>query len=184
MRSRPVTSSKPPTEAQMVQRARFTLVSQFLSPLNDLQQIGFQAYSSELTPFNAAFAANIDDAITGTYPTLTIDYTKVIIGKGRLLAPPPVTLATTVDARLDLTWINNASVDSTNGTDRLTILAYSPLKQEYVKQVSAAARSVGSYDLAVPTIWAGNTVHVWVYFVRVSGKISSNSQYVGSLEIQ
>jgi len=184
MRTRPVSGSKPPTEAQMIQRARFSLLSQFLSPINDILTTGFQAYSKEMSPFNAAFTANSDRAVTGTYPTLTIDYQYVIIAKGRLLAPPPITMATTVDAQLDFSWINNAGSDTTNGADRLTIVVCNPLRQEYVKARNAAARSAGSYDMAVPAIWAENTVYVWAFFVNTAGNISSNSQYVGNTTVQ
>jgi hypothetical protein len=184
MRSRPVTTGKAPTQAQMVQRATFTLLSQFLSPLNDLLRIGFQAYNSELSPFNAAFAANSEQAVTGTYPNLTIDYPKIKLAKGRLLAVPDIAMATTQDARLDFSWVNNADPDSTNGTDKITFLVYNPAKQGFAMARQVVARSALSYNMMVPAMWSEDNVYVWAFFVKADGKTSSNSAYVGSTVVQ
>lgn len=184
MRSRPIPSNRPASEAQMIQRARFTLISQFLSPVNDLLIVGFQAYNSELSPFNAAFAINSDSAVTGTYPMLSIDYQFVVIAKGRLLAVPQVTVATTVDAQLDFSWLNNAGLDSTNGTDKITFLVYNPAKQAYAKMHNAALRSALNYNMALPSMWSADNVHIWAFFVSTNGKISSNSAYLGSTVVQ
>lgn len=184
MRSRPIPSSRPPSETQMVQRARFTLISQFLSPVNDLLTVGFQAYNSEISPFNAAFATNSENAITGTYPTLSIDYQHIVIAKGRLLAPPQITVATTVDAQLDFSWLNNADPDSTNGTDKITFLVYNPSKQAYTKVKGVALRSALSYDMVLPSMWSEDNVHIWAFFVSTNGKVSSNSAYLGTTLVQ
>lgn len=184
MRSRTTKSNKPATENQMKQRTAFTLITEFLNPLRDLINIGFQAYQKGMTPYNAAFKVNIEKAITGVYPALAINYPQVVIGKGRLLAPPDVAMAATAAARLDFTWVNNAVVDSTNGTDLLTILLYNPLKQSFVTAAGVASRSAQSYNLTVPTQWSTDTIHAWILFVSFDGKVNSDSRYVGDIEIQ
>ncbi|SDH35269.1 DUF6266 family protein [Chitinophaga filiformis] len=184
MRSRTTKSNKPATEGQMKQRTAFTLITEFLNPLRDLIKISFQAYQKGMTPYNAAFKVNIENAITGVYPVLAINYPQVVIGKGRLLGPPEFTMAATVAAKLDFTWVNNAVVDSTNGTDLLTILLYNPLKQSYVTAAGVAARSAQSYSLTVPAQWSTDTVHAWILFVSFDGKVNSDSRYVGDIEIQ
>ena len=184
MRSRSVKSNKLATESQLRQRSAFALMTQFLNPFRDLINIGFQAYQKGLTPYNAAFKVNIEKAITGVYPALAIDYPQIVIGKGRLLAPPEFTIATTAAARLDFTWVNNAGPDSTNGTDLLTILLYNPLKQSHVQAVGVATRSSQSYNMTVPAQWSTDTVHVWVLFVAFDGKVNSDSRYLGDMAIQ
>lgn len=184
MRSRSVKSNKPATENQMKQRTAFTLMTEFLNPLRDLINVGFQAYQKGLTPYNAAFKINMEKAITGVYPALAINYPQIVISKGRLLAPPEFTIASTVAARLDFTWVNNAVPDSTNGTDLLTIVLYNPSKQSHVQAVGLATRSSQSYNMAVPAQWSTDTVHVWAFFVSFDGKVNSDSQYLGDAEIQ
>lgn len=184
MRSRSAKSNRPPTEGQMKQRAAFTLMTEFLNHLRDLINIGFQAYQKGLTPYNAAFKVNMEKAITGVYPALAINYPQIVIGKGRLLAPPEFTIASTVAARLDFTWISNAVTDSTNGTDLLIIFLYNPSKQSEVQAVGVATRSSQSYNMTVPAQWSTNTVHAWVLFVSVDGKVNSDSRYLGNVEIE
>jgi len=184
MRSRSVKSNRPATENQMKQRTAFTLMTEFLNPIRDLINVGFQTYQKGLTPYNAAFKINLEKGITGVYPALTINYPQIVIGKGRLLAPPEFATATTAAARLDFTWVNNAGTDSTNGTDLLTILLYNPLKQSHVQAVGVASRSSQIYNMTVPAQWSTDTVHVWVLFVSFDGKINSDSRYLGDMEIQ
>lgn len=184
MRSRSAKSNKPATESQLKQRSAFALMTAFLNPLRDLINIGFQAYQKGLTPYNAAFKINIENAITGVYPTLTINYPQIVIGKGRLLTPPEFVMTSTANAQLDFTWVNNANPVSTNGTDLLTILVYNPAKQSFVTASDVAARSAQSYNLVVPTPWSTDTVHVWVLLVSFDGKVNSDSRYLGDLEIQ
>ncbi|MCF6404822.1 DUF6266 family protein [Chitinophaga filiformis] len=184
MRSRSVKSSKPATEGQMKQRTAFTLMTEFLNPLRDLINVGFQTYQKGLTPYNAAFKVNMEKAITGVYPALAINYPQIVIGKGRLLAAPEFTMATTAAARVDLTWVNNAVADSTNGTDLLTILLYNPAKQSHVQAVGVATRSSQTYNMTVPAQWSTDTVHAWVLFVSFDGKVNSDSRYLGDVAIQ
>ena len=184
MRSRSAKSNRPATEGQMKQRTAFTLMTEFLNPLRDLINIGFQAYQKGLTPYNAAFKTNIEKAITGVYPALAINYPQIVIGKGRLLAPPEFTVAATTAARLDFTWVNNAVTDSTNGTDLLTILLYNPSKRTFEQAASVAARSSQSYNMAVSAQWSTDTVHAWILFVSVDGKVNSDSRYLGDMEIK
>jgi len=183
LRSRPVKTNKPPTEPQLIQRKRFTMISRFLSPVTELLDIGFQAHQQERSTFNAAFTAN-KDAITGVYPLLVIDLPKVIIAKGKLLQPPASFEMTTLGAAaVEFSWSNNAPAQTTGGTDRLVLMAYAPDLEEYVTVINAAARSAGRFELSVPVHWSARIIHVWVFFVSVNGKINSNSLYVGAVTV-
>ncbi|SDF55366.1 DUF6266 family protein [Chitinophaga filiformis] len=48
MRSRSVKSNRPATENQMKQRTAFTLMTEFLNPIRDLINVGFQTYQKDL----------------------------------------------------------------------------------------------------------------------------------------
>lgn len=184
LRSRPNKSKRPATEAQMKQRDKFALITEFSSPVNDLIRIGFQAYHTEQTPYNAALRLNIDNAVMGVYPVLTIDYSKFVISKGKLTDTPQISMATTEDAQLDFSWLNNAEPGTTNGTDKITFLVYNPAKQRFVKAPGAAIRSALSYDMVLPASWSGDNVHVWAFCVRADGKLTSDSIYVGATVVQ
>ncbi|WP_285056674.1 DUF6266 family protein [Pedobacter ginsengisoli] len=125
MRSRPRKSSKPPTLAQMKQRDTFALMRGFSREVSDIIRIGFQAYHVGQTPDNAAFGLNIVNAVTGGYPSISIDYPEFVLSKGNLLDAPEIVVATTVDAQLDFSWLNNADVAdplNTNSTDKVALV--------------------------------------------------------------
>jgi hypothetical protein len=187
MRSRPKKSTKPPTAAQMKQRDTFALMTEFSGQVTDIIKIGFQAYHQGKTPYNAAFGLNIENAVTGVYPLIAIDYPEFVLSKGNLLDAPLITMATTVDAQLDFSWLNNADVLdplNTNGTDKVTFVVYNPSKQLFVKRLGAAVRSALSYDMVVPSMWSSDNVHVWALFVNAAGKVVSDSVYVGATVVQ
>lgn len=187
LRSRPKKSSKAPTTAQLKQRETFALVSDFLGELQDVINVGFQAYHKGQTPYNAAFKLNIEKAVTGVYPAIVIDYPEVELSKGNLLEVPFIAMATTEDAQLDLSWVNNAdsaNPDDTNGSDKLTVVAYNPARKQLAKRKGVALRSAQLYDMPVPAMWSGDEVYVWAFFVKANGKQVSNSSYVGMAEVQ
>jgi hypothetical protein len=187
MRSRPKKSTKPPTLAQMKQRDTFALMREFSREVSDVIKIGFQAYHVGQTPDNAAFSLNIENAITGVYPSISIDYPEFVLSKGNLLDAPVINVATTEDAQLDFSWLNNADVAdplNTNSTDKVAFIVYNPAKQAFAKKVGAAVRSALSYDMLLPATWSEDNVHIWAFFVSASGKVVSDSVYVDATVVQ
>ena len=188
LRSKPKKSTKPATEGQIEHRAEFTLMRSFMDgDVSVLFSAGFQSSAKNMTPFNAAFSENLKHAVTGVYPALSIDYDQFVFAKGNLLACPDIAMATTEDAQLDFSWVNNADTGNplnTDSTDKVTFAVYNPAKQRWAIRQSAALRSALSYDLVVPVAWSGDMVHVWAGFVRADLKKVSDSVYVGTTAVQ
>jgi hypothetical protein len=188
LRSKPKKSTKPATEGQIEHRAAFTLMRMFMDgDVSVLFALGFQGSAKKMTAFNAAFSLNLRNAVTGVYPAISIDYPEFVFAKGNLLACPDMVMATTEDAQLDFSWVNNADTGNplnTNSSDKVTFAVYNPAKERWAIRQSAALRSAGLYDLVVPSAWSGDVVHVWAGFVRADLKKVSDSVYVGSTTIQ
>ncbi|WP_276091048.1 DUF6266 family protein [Pedobacter sp. JY14-1] len=186
MKGLPKKSSKPPTDAQKEVRDKFGLVTNFLSWISPLVEVGFKGLSGVRTAMNAAVAYHIENALTGVWPALNIDYTKVMFSKGKLALPSNITIATTVDAQIDFSWANLSNDGKyQDATDKATIMVYNPVKQEFVVLQQIVARSAMSYDLAVPANFSGDTVHCYISFNSVKTKgLVSESYYAGALEVQ
>lgn len=183
MRSLPRKSNKPPTEAQLKQRMAFALVAGFLRPISLLIKVGFQSYKGKQTPMNAAFAYHLEHAVTGIYPNLTMDLPEVMISKGNLLAAYLPEVVSSVVGEVTFSWLNNAPVGSTNGTDRATLLLYNPAKDEFTYMEGAAPRSALTFTLEVPIDYSADVVHVWMAFVKANGKEVSDSTYLGTVTV-
>src|SRR5690349_16463419 len=79
-------SSKPPSEKQLDQRFKFSMVNNWLKPLRDLIWIGFQVFTGTRTPMNGAVSLMLNEAITGNNrQNFAIDFAKVILSRGELL---------------------------------------------------------------------------------------------------
>lgn len=178
----PHPSENPPSEAQLNARAKFSLVVTWLSWISPIIKVGFQnAHEEKQSAFNAAFVYNYRNAITGTTAAnFTIDYPEVMYSKGRLSVPYFPVMATTADAQLDISWLATIANGIGAPTDMATFVVYNPSKQLFVTVVGAAARSLLSYDMALPADFSGDNVHVYMSFVAASGKVTSDSVYLGA----
>jgi hypothetical protein len=178
----PRKSNKPPTEDQLNQRARFGLITSFLSWISPLIDVGYKALSSVETPMNLAVSYHLSNAITGVAPNFTIDYPKVKYSRGKLKLPSDITMATTVDAQLDISWTNIGNDGKyQDATDKVTLLVYNPSKMEFVSVENVVARSVQQYDLALPSNFSGDNVHCYLSINSVKTKnLVSESYYLGA----
>ena len=84
MRGLPKTRIKPFTPKELNQQAKFRLMNEFLTPLNDLFNVTFAHLAVQMSAFNKAFSYNIKNATTGFGPDLAIDYNMVLISRGDL----------------------------------------------------------------------------------------------------
>src|SRR5690606_8816424 len=75
--------TKPATEEQLMQQAKFTLLMRFLLPLKVFIRIGYgQRKTDTHTPMNVAFQETLVRTISGDYPDYTLDYSQVRIAEG------------------------------------------------------------------------------------------------------
>ncbi len=82
VRSRPSSVANPNSDKQVDQRSKFSSVIGFLKPLTGLVTVTFRNYAIGMSGFNVAMSYNIKNAITGTSPDFTIDYTLALLSQG------------------------------------------------------------------------------------------------------
>jgi len=185
LRSKPKKSTKPAKESQIQQRTKFGIATKFIKSIKRMVDIGFQAYNKTMSPANAAVQELLANAITGVSPNYTIDFPKVVFSKGglydaltlRVMPPLP-------DLELRFTW-NPAELPSEEALqyadDRIAFVLYDEVTGRFITLLGAAARSAGTYQLSVPFVFEGATLHVWAFFVNPEGTDVSNSQYLGTV---
>lgn len=178
----PKKSNKAPSQAQLEQQARFALVIKTLQPVTKLLNEGFKnGKTARATGYNLALQHLINNAITGTYPNFAIDYSKMVISKGNLIAPSNPQLA--IDAgTLGISWSPILSKYGAFLTDELTALIYNPAKNIYLP-AEGATRGEGSLEFELPTEFAGDTLHVYLFFTSIEGNRHSNSTYAGQIVV-
>ena len=70
------------TQLQLEHQAKFTLIGNFLRPLHDFLKVTHKVYNRNKTGYQKAFSENYRVALSGTYPSFSIDYSKVWLGRG------------------------------------------------------------------------------------------------------
>lgn len=177
-------SNKPPSVAQLNQRARFRLLGSFLRRMTGLIRVGYQdSDAQKQTTFSAAFKQNYHNAITGVAPNFSIDYPELVYSKGLLARPYNAAVVIDTAATIKVNWTAHISGGIGTLTDMITIVAYNVDKDEFVALTGAAARSALTFNLPVPADFAGDVCHVWASMVSADGKMASDSKYIGEFTI-
>lgn len=181
IRALPRRSGKAATQAQLEQQQKFALVTAFLGNFSELIEVGFMA-TLPATPMNEAVAYHLKEAITGTSPDYAIDLPKFRFSAGKVELPDPITASAIPGSKIRFEWDGNQIVEGKfiDPSDKLTVLAYNPLKEKFVKVFAATTRDMGEYDLKLPASFEGDTVHLYISFVSGIKKLNSNSFYVGT----
>ena len=190
MKIRPASVFNPNTERQQLQRAKFGLVGRFNKAHLNLIRIGFRAYTKNMTAVNAAMSYNMANAVTGTFPDLSIDFNKAMISMGTLAAVNAVSAVSEASATVTLNW--TPGIQASNGTDSDQVIAslYDKLSEEVIYFPGCASRQEGTASLSLPAYWSSRTAEVFVFLVSLEGngsastrELVSNTVYAGSVEI-
>jgi len=180
MRSIPASVSNPNTPAQLEQRSKFAAVVKFLKPLNSFLRIGFKNQAVKMSAFNAALKANFK-AITGIFPAITIDYSKVLVSLGSFPgALNPLAVAGIAGA-IDFTWENNTWETDAMADDQALLIVYNPSKEAAVSFSGSVTRATGTQTITLPNSYTGDEVQCYIAFTNANGSVISTSEYVGGV---
>ena len=184
LRAAPSQMKHPDTPQQLAQRMRFRLILEFLSPFSNFLRIGFGAYATGRTAFNAAMAYNLRHAISGSYPDLTVDPAKVRISQGLLPAGDEVNLSVSNNT-LHFTWQNSGKGNS--GDKVITVTACRELRS-VSWLFNQAARKDGSAVMPMPSCIENKAIDGYLCFYNeqiltnhLRAEFISESCFAGSL---
>jgi Family of unknown function (DUF6266) len=181
MRGRSDVRKGKPNPALQQQQAKFALMVKFLQPLSLLLNDTHDSLPAEMTGFNNAVSENLRNAITGVYPALAIDYSKVVLSKGALQNVSAVSAASTVAGKLSFTWTDNSN-GKTLPTDTAFVAVYNADLNRWIYFEQAAPRNAGTYSLDV-TAFSGKAVQTYIGFLSADGRNVSNSLFTGQVNV-
>lgn len=190
LRMLPAGVTNPNTELQSTQRLKFSAVLRFLQPLTEVIRIGFKPLAVKMSAFNAAFSYNYNNALTGSYPSFSIDYPKALISRGNLMGALNPACGSTEPAKVSVTWENNSGNGMAADTDSAIVVIFNPEYNEAVYLLNAGLRSDCSMEIQLPSNYSGINVHCYLSFVAMTAMLSGQSRnavatssYVGSISV-
>lgn len=168
------------TPAQIANEMKFKFVHQWLVPFYPYVTVGFSTQAKDKTELNAAFSANYHRAISGQYPNLTVDYSKVVISAGKLppLNGPEISL-TGADT-LEISWQQNISSDA-SFDDQLMLVLYNPDTKKADGFIGGVKRAALRHSFTMESELVGRELEVYLSIISVDRKKISDSIYMGRI---
>ncbi len=166
-------ASNPNTEKQQAQRLKFGLINKEISYMRELFKITFGSTGG----VNKVISSAMRDAIVGTFPDFTFDYTQLKLSTDTVEKIDNVNATLTDESTVKLTW-SAAVFLGISPLDKVNVVLANPVKRKVFLAKAITTRGEGQCAVAFPEEWAEDGIHCWVYLTSESSKRTSNSQYI------
>lgn len=174
----------PRSAGQLNQRSKFSLALSFLQPVVPYIRIGYKSQAAKQTEFNAAMSYTIKNAITGSYPSYALDFTKIVVSKGGLTQVTGATASWNNNSNeVKIDWTDNSGVGNALATDKAMPFIYNKAKGDTIYDTAGATRATHTQSLTVPNDWEGDKVEVYLGMVSDDGKEVADSIYLGEVTL-
>jgi len=187
MKSLPKKSSKPPVQAQIDQRFKFSLITKLMAMAKSLLNIGYQSGNKIQSPVNTAVQYHLKNAISGISPNFTVNYSRVVLSTGSLPSLENAKVTLLPQHSIKLTWDALTDLDAAELAERnkdgLMLILYSPAMGLYTTREGQYKRAALTKDIVLPGILAGNPLHIWLFVASEDEKKTSYSQYLGAFNL-
>ncbi|WP_158800194.1 DUF6266 family protein [Pedobacter sp. L105] len=169
------------------QRAKIGLISKCLHQFHSAIKVGYPDKSGDKSAMNRAVKYNLQHAVTGTFPDLVIDYTKIQLSSGWLDQIYRPTISVVPRGIIQVNWLNSVNIKagSEENDNVFLTLCNEQINDEGSRTTyvvvfpTAGTRSAGTVQLKIGLKTKG-TFHAWIFLTSVDGKRASNSRYLGS----
>lgn len=183
LRSLPRKGNRVATATQLLQREKFTLVTEFLNPINSVVGRYFGNNNGDKTRRNQAMSYLLKEAVTYVEPNLIWEFNKVQISRGDLLGLNVASATAGTGHSVDINWTDNSGQGDAESTDKLVVVLYEETTKTTVHALNAGSRSQETGNVIVPAFLTGLTVQVWATFASTDDKLYATSQYLGTVVI-
>ncbi|WP_276091516.1 DUF6266 family protein [Pedobacter sp. JY14-1] len=181
-RIRPRKSSKKATEPQLASRKKFSMAQKFVAPLKDYVSVAFhpETRGQARIPQNAASKLFRQHAIYGEYPDFQVDWSKVMMSKGRLSVPADTSVSLQGNV-LTFNWKSDLGNRRQSKTDQVMMVAYFPDTLSAEFDVCGAMRYTGTDTLEIWPQDKDRVAETYLAFISYDRQEVSDSVYCGQV---
>lgn len=183
-RSRYLNQGTKITAAQQEHGKRLNMAVRFCRPMQDLFERCHRDFEYENAGGAKIHSQIMKEAISGTYPRLVLDYSKILVSKGSLpMAAVPYATSLSPET-VQFFWTNSSTAATTKErqSDQTIIVAYCPALHRAFYTIGAGRRFSGYANLAVPG-FSGQDVHTWFSFMADDRPQAAKSVYTGKVTV-
>ena len=183
MRSLPKKGNHTPTAIQLLQREKFSFVTDFLTPINPVLNRYYGTNGGQKTRLNNAMSYHMKEAVDYVDPDFSMIYNKVQISKGDLPGLQNPTIGAPGSNEIKYNWEDNSDQGEADATDRLVVVVYEPTSSMFYYLLNAETRAAKAVTITLPNFFTGLTVHSWIAFAAVDEKSYATSIYMGTVVV-
>jgi hypothetical protein len=177
LKTAPKETTKKPSPAQLLQRAKFSFAMAFLYPIKPFLAERFGKIEGSKSPFDLALSYHLKETILVEGDMLLMNYPKVCISKGHLRGLEVISATINPETTLTLQWTNNSNQSFASPGDMLTVALYVPSNAAFFFFENCALRQDTVVQLTLPEEAANTEIHSWGTFVSFTGSRAATSTY-------
>ena len=174
-------SKKPLSPLQKQQHAKFSLMNYFLNQLKPLLNITYGHLVENMMGFNKAFSYNVKNAITLNKPELTVDYARVMLGRGDLTNVMSAAVTPSLEKLLTFNWTDNSGTGSAKSTDQVFVAVYSEEENTWIYGLNLATRNTEHCTLDASRL-SSKALQTYIGFIADDGKDVTDTLYTGMVK--
>ena len=170
------------TKRQRANEAKMKFVNQFLKPFKPVLNMGLKNSPRKQTQgvYNLAFAIHRATALTGEYPDLQIDLTKVRLSVGSIPVPENASVVQNGSV-LDFRWNADMEAELADQDDQVMLVAYFPKSRKVIYDCAGAKRGAEFQQLPLTSFVDKTVAEVFVAFISGDRKDVSDTVYLGQV---
>lgn len=171
--------TKKGSKKQIASRKQFKVISTLLKPIKGFINLGFmfEMIGTTQNQHNIATSKNMLYAIKGSYPDFEVDYSKVILSKGKLaIAEAPT--AVVAESDITIRWEYDKNLDFSFRNDRIMALFFYPKTNSAIYFLSGAERSSGTQVFDISASETEGRPEIYVSFFAEDRLSVSDSTWV------
>ena len=168
------------TDKQWKQQARFAEASRVANFMKELLNQTFEKTKGQIGKCQA-ISYILSSAIQGEYPDYRVDFSKMLIARGRALKAEGATVSSTAENKLEFSWDTNTGTNYAAAEDQAILVAYGERSGKVFYTLKGFSRRNGKGELPLMSC-SGSKMHVWISFRKRNGE-TADSVYLGEHKI-
>jgi hypothetical protein len=170
-------SAKPPTERQIIQRARWKLATHLSSKFSFAISAGYKFDKMRKWGHNYFVQHTIKYALAGDYPDYKVDYSKLVVTNGDHGNLHLLDLALSPCGRLDIKFGLSDYTSMPAPTDTLILCIYNSTQNSSHCVAEAATGSDFELSVLIPSYDSVCEYHLWYFEASARKKVVGKTYY-------
>lgn len=174
-----------PSKAQLSNHSAMAVTAKLLRSMKDFIKLGYglQAKGTPQNAHNLATSYHKKHALTGVYPDIKVDYSKVLLSQGVLPLADDLKIVKTATG-LEISWNPDHGKDEKSYDDSVMIMLCHPESNSGHEYLNIARRSEGKCFIGLGARDINQQIEAYIAFRSSDGEKISDSAYLGNLNGQ